>query len=167
MILSDKQRVIHILFDIGVIGKAGDGLLEIFGGGLLLFVNPQQLNWIARIATQHELSEDPNDVLARFLIRSLQQLSPATKVFAAVFLLWHGVVKVVLIWALLRKQWWAYPLAIVAFGLFLVYQMYRYLHTSSLWLLALSILDVFVIVLTWLEYKRLRTSHEFRRRSRL
>ena len=163
MKLSDKKRVIHILFDIGVIGKAVDGLLEIVGGGLLFFVNPAQLNWTVRVVTQHELSEDPHNFLARFLVRSVQQLSPATKVFAAVFLLWHGAVKVVLVWALLRKQWWAYPLAIVAFGLFLVYQIYRYLHTSSLWLLALSILDLFVIVLTWLEYKRLRTSHELRR----
>jgi len=40
--------------------------------------------------------------------------------------------------------------------LFLVYQIYRYSHTHSVWLLALSILDLFVIVLTWLEYQRLR-----------
>jgi uncharacterized membrane protein len=70
----------------------------------------------------------------------VQQLSTGTKVFAAVFLLWHGVIKVGLVWALLRKQWWAYPLAIVAFGLFLAYQVYRYFHTRSVWLLVLSIL---------------------------
>ena len=137
-------------------------MLEIAGGLLLYFVNHEQLNWIVRIVTQHELSEDPHDVLAVFFVRSMQQLSTGTKVFAAVFLLWHGAIKVGLVWALLRKQWWAYPLAIVAFGLFLAYQVYRYLHTRSVWLLVLSILDLFVIVVTWLEYKRLRTSHELR-----
>jgi len=164
MKLPDRNRVIHVLFDISVIGKALDGFLEIAGGFLLFSVNPEQLNWIVRIVTQHELSEDPHDVLAGFLVRSMQQLSAGARVFAAVFLLWHGAVKVALVWALLRKQWWAYPLAIVAFGLFLAYQLYRYLHTRSVWLLALSILDLFVIVVTWLEYKRLRTSHEFRGR---
>ena len=158
----DRKRLIHVFFDVSVIGKAVDGLLEIAGGLLLFFVKPEQLNWLVRVVTQHELSEDPHDVLARFLVRSVQQLSAGTKVFAGVFLLWHGVVKVLLVWALLRKQWWAYPLAIVAFGLFLAYQVYRYLHTRSVWLLVLSILDLFVIVVTWLEYKRLRTSHELR-----
>ena len=154
--------MIHLLFDISVIGKAVDGLLEIAGGLLLFFMNPEQLNWLVRAITQHELREDPHDVLAGFLVRSVQQLSTDTKVFASVFLLWHGAVKVGLVWALLRRQRWAYPLAIVGFGLFLAYQVYRYLHTRSVWLLALSILDVFVIVVTWLEYKRLRSSHEFR-----
>jgi uncharacterized membrane protein len=46
----------------------------------------------------------------------------------------------------------------VAFGLFLAYQVYSYSHTRSAWLLALSILDISVIVLTWLEYRRIRTS---------
>ena len=54
---------------------------------------------------------------------------------------------------------WAYPAAIGAFVLFLVYQLYRYTHTSSAWLLVLSVVDVCVIVITWLEYKRLRTVH--------
>jgi uncharacterized membrane protein len=81
-------------------------------------------------------------------------------------LLWHGVVKIGLVWALFRKYLWAYPIARVAFGLFLAYQVYRYSHTHSVWLLALSILDIFVIVLTWLEYKRLRSSQLFRRSSK-
>ena len=155
-----------MLFDISVIGKAVDGLLEIVGGFLLFVANPDQLNFLVRIVTQHELSEDPHDVLAGFFVRSVEQLSTGTKVFAAVFLLWHGAVKVGLVWALLRKQWWAYPLAITSFALFLAYQVYRYLHTRSVWLLALSILDLFVVVITWLEYKRLRNSHEFRTANR-
>ncbi len=62
----------------------------------------------------------------------------------------------------MRKRWWAYPIAILAFGLFLVYQLYRYTHTRSMWLMAMSVVDLFVIVITGLEYKRLRASHELR-----
>lgn len=155
---NDRDKTVHILFDISLIGKAVDGVLEVIGGAVLFFVNPGQINGMLRIFTQHELGEDPHDVLANILLHSAQHLTSGTKVFAAFFLLWHGVVKVGLVWALFRRHLWAYPVAILAFGLFLVYQVYRYSHSHSVWLLALSILDLFVIVLTWLEYHRLRIS---------
>jgi len=156
--LRDSNRTVHVLFDISLIGKAVDGVLEIVGGVVLFFVNPAQLSWMVRILTQHELSEDPHDMIAGLLLRSVQHLSTGTQVFAALFLLWHGVVKVGLVLALLRKQLWAYPTAIVAFGVFLAYQVYRYLHTRSVGLLVLSFLDLFVIAVTWLEYERLRAA---------
>ncbi len=156
MRIRSKEGTVHVLFDIGLIGKAVDGVLEIVGGGLLFLVNPGQINSLLRALTQHELSEDPHDVVAGLLLHSTQHLSSGTKAFAGLFLLWHGMVKVGLVWALLRKQRWAYPVAIVAFGLFLAYQLYRYAHTRSGWLMTLSVLDLFVIAITWLEYKRLR-----------
>ncbi|WP_428936704.1 DUF2127 domain-containing protein [Fontivita pretiosa] len=158
----DKNKVIHSLFEIGLIGKALDGMLEVVGGSLLFLVNPDQINGVLRILTEHELSEDPHDLIAGPLVRSARHLTTDTKVFAATFLLWHGAVKLALVWSLLRKRWWAYPIAIAAFGLFLAYQVYRFAYTRSTWLLALSLLDLFVIVITWLEYKRLRAAHELR-----
>ena len=154
----DKDKTIHLLFDISLWAKFVDGVLEIIGGVLLLLVNPDQINHIVRLLTQNELSEDPNDFVATHLFHAANHLSSGTKVFAAIFLLWHGVVKVALVWALLRKHLWAYPIAMIAFGLFVAYQIYRYAHTRSAWLLVLTALDVFVIVITWLEYNRLRRS---------
>ena len=151
-----KEKIIHIFFNIGIIAKGIDGVLEIFGGALLLFVNPDQVYRIIRILTQHELSEDPHDIIARYLLLSSEHLSVSAKTFGAVYLLWHGVVKVGLVTALLLKQRWAYPLAIIAFLIFLLYQLYRYSLTYSPELLVLSVIDVIVIALTWLEYKRLR-----------
>ncbi len=161
-ILINRNRTIHALFDVSLIGKAIDGALEVIGGVALFFVDPDQINQIIRILTQQELREDPRDVIAGLLLRSVQHLSADTKVFAALFLLWHGAVKVGLVIALRRRQQWAYPAAIAAFGIFLIYQVYRYSHTRSVWLLALSFLDLCVIIVTWLEYKRLRSLHDFR-----
>jgi uncharacterized membrane protein len=158
---SDTDKTVHLLFDISLIGKALDGVLEVIGGVVLFFVNAEQINGMLKVLTLHELSEDPHDFLANLFLHSVQHLSTGTKVFAAFFLLWHGLVKVGLVWALFRRHLWAYPIAILAFGLFLAYQIYRYSHTHSMWLLALSILDLFVILLTWLEYKRLRHSRQF------
>lgn len=156
-----RGRLVHLFFAVSVIGKGVDGVLEIVGGVLLFFVNPLRLQTLVRVLTQHELSEDPHDLVAHYLLNSTQHLASGVQVFAAVYLLWHGVVKVGLVTALLLKVRWAYPAAIVAFLLFIAYQLYRYSHTHAPALLALSALDAVVIVLTWLEYKRLRASRAF------
>jgi uncharacterized membrane protein len=158
---SRKQRLLHLFFKVSVIVKGIDGLLEIIGGVLLFFVNPAQLHHIVRVLTQHELVEDPHDVVANYLLKATQHLSSDVQIFIALYLLWHGAVKAGLVAALLLKKRWAYPVAIAAFLLFLIYQMYRYLLTYQIGLLLLSGLDIVVIVLTWLEYRRLRASHIF------
>jgi uncharacterized membrane protein len=103
---DNRDETIHPLSDIGLIGKAVDGVLEIIGGALLLFVDPGQINGLMRILTRRELSEDHHDIIANFFMHTVQHLTNAT----------------------------------LAFGLFLVYQLYRYSHTHSVWLLALPFL---------------------------
>lgn len=161
MAIRDGDKTIRLLFKVAVVGKAVDGVFEVIGGVMLFFVTPDQINWLLRILTQHELSEDPHDLLAGFVLHSEHHLSSNTKVFAAFFLLWHGVVKIGLVAGLLGRRLWAYPTAIIAFGVFLLYQLYRYSHTGSIWLLVLSILDVVLIGLTVAEYRRLRRSDDF------
>ncbi|MEJ2169845.1 MAG: DUF2127 domain-containing protein [Desulfobacterales bacterium] len=156
-----KGRVVHIVFIISIIAKGIDGVLEIAGGILLFFISPAQISRIMRFLTQHELSEDKHDVIARYLLNTAHHLSARAELFASIYLLWHGAVKVALVAALLLKQRWAYPAAIVAFLLFIAYQLYRYSHTHAFALIVLSAVDVFVIIMTWLEYKRLRASHFF------
>jgi len=113
------------------------------------------------VITLHELSEDPKDLVANYLLNSTRHLSSGTKTFAAIYLLWHGAVKVGLVAALLSRKRWAYPAAMAAFFLFLVYQIYRYSHTAAPALLVLSIIDILIIILTWLEYQRLTKHHGF------
>lgn len=153
-----SDKTVHLLFDIGLIGKAVDGMLEIIGGIVLFIVNPGQIDGLLRMLTLHELGTDRHDAVANLLLHAAQHLASGTQTFAAFFLLWHGAIKVGLVWALFLKYPWAYPVAIFAFTLFLAYQFYRYSHTHSIWLVGLSVLDLFVIAVTWLEYKRLRTA---------
>jgi uncharacterized membrane protein len=44
----------------------------------------------------------------------------------------------------------------IVFALFIMYQLYRFSFTHSVWLLVITILDMVVIWLTWREYKYLR-----------
>ncbi len=142
-------------FDVTLLAKAVDGVLEIAGSALLYGVRPERIGGLLRAATQHELIHGHHDVLLHLLNHAAGHVTAESQSFAALFLLWHGLVKVLLVWALLRRLLWAYPLALAAFALFLAYQLYRYLHTYSIWLLALSVLDLLVIVLTAAEYRRL------------
>jgi uncharacterized membrane protein len=161
-----KSPILHHFFNISIIAKGVDGVLETIGGLLLFFISPNQIHSFIQRLTQHELSADHSDIIAKYLLNSTSHLTKGTTTFAAIYLLWHGAVKIGLVAALLMKRRWAYPAAIAAFSIFLVYQLYRYTHTHSQGLIVLSILDVIVILLTWFEYKRLKTVHGFARSKR-
>lgn len=97
------------IFEIGIILKGLDGVLEVIGGLLLLAVTPATIDRMTVRLTQHELSEDPNDFIASHLLRYTHGLTGSAVTFAAAYLLAHGIVKIVLVAALLRNQAWATP----------------------------------------------------------
>ncbi len=151
-----QRSLVHIAFEISIFFKGLDGVLEIIGGLLLFFLKSETISRIVVALTLHELSEDRNDIIASYLVRLAHDVSASSQVFAGVYLLSHGVIKVFLVESLLRGRLWAYPTAIVFFALFIVYQMYRYYLQPSIGMIALSILDLIVIGLTWLEYRQLK-----------
>ena len=103
-----------------------------------------------------ELLKNPNDFVAGYFLQSALKFSVATKTFAAFYLLSHGVVKLLLVVALLRGKLWAYPASLVVLGLFILYQVYRYTLTHSLGLIALTVFDLVVIWLIFHEYRVIR-----------
>jgi uncharacterized membrane protein len=143
-------------FEIGIILKGLDGLFETIGGLLLLFVSPDQINHLVRTLTQHELTEDPHDWVASHLLHYSQSLTTGTVTFAAIYLLAHGLVKVVLVGALLRNKLWAYPWLIATLIAFIVYQTYQMIVKFSGGLLALTIFDIAITLLTWREWRKQR-----------
>jgi uncharacterized membrane protein len=128
-ISKNVRSKLHVAFEIGVVLKGLNGLIELIGG-ILLLIFPS----------------------------AIHRLSSHDKRFAAVYLLSHGIVKGVLVYGLLREQLWAFPWAIAVFIGFGIYQIVRYFSEPSVWLILLTVLDVFVIVLTWFEWQRVRGS---------
>jgi uncharacterized membrane protein len=147
-------------FRISIGLKGLDGMLEIVGGVVLLFVAPATLQSWARALTAHELAQDRHDFIATHLLHSTSQLSRSTTFFGAFYLLSHGVAKVVLVVAVLRNQLWAYPWMIALLGVFIVYQLYRLCIRFSVGLTLLTLFDMFVVWLTALEYRKRRHEHE-------
>jgi uncharacterized membrane protein len=148
-----SRQPMHRLFAVSVLIKGVDGVLETIGGILLMFVSPKALNSLVIFFIAHELSEHPDDWFATSLRHAVLNLSSDTKLFVSVYLVAHGLVKVFLVAGLLRKKLWAYPAALWFLGIFILYQLYRFSHTHSLGLLALSAFDLFVASLVWLEYR--------------
>jgi uncharacterized membrane protein len=143
----------HETFRVGITVKGIDGVLELIGGVLLWLVKPETMNHAVRFLFQHELSRDPNDFLARHALHATQTLEGENKVFAVLFLLSHGLIKIIIVTALWMDQLWAYPLALFVFSAFGVYQTYRWTHTHSFFLALLTIFDFLIVYLTWMEYR--------------
>lgn len=150
---GDRDTVVTGVFDIGVVIKGIDGVLEIAGGLLLLLVPLADVSRFLIWVTGKELSEDPKDFIATHLVHLAGTLSVSGYRLTIAYLLVHGFVKVFLVYMLLRRHLWAYPTAIAIFTAFGVYQVYQYSISHSLLLLALTVLDVAVIVLTAWEYR--------------
>jgi uncharacterized membrane protein len=144
-------------FRIGLLLKAADGVLEIVAGALLLIVSPSTIERIARRLTAHELSEDPHDRIAHFILQTTGHLSSGATAFAAIYLLIHGLSKVVLVALVLRDKLWAYPWLIALLGVFIAYQLYLLIFVRYSWsLTALTVFDVLLVWLTWREYQTKR-----------
>lgn len=153
-ILSD--RYIGIAFRVSLWFKAVFAATEIVGGIVAFFVTRQFLVQVANAITQGELREDPSDFLANYLRHAVHHFPLSTRYFTAIYLLSHGLIKLWLVVGLLRMRLWYYPTALVVFSLFVVYQLYRFIHTHSLALLFITAVDLVVIGLTWHEYRYLR-----------
>jgi uncharacterized membrane protein len=76
--------------------------------------------------------------------------------FAFLYLGSHGLVKLFIVVSLWKERLWSYPVAILFFAAFAVYQTYRYTLDPSPGWVVLTALDGIVILLTWLEYLRVR-----------
>jgi uncharacterized membrane protein len=152
--------LLHRSFQIGITIKGIDGVFEAIGGILLWFVKPAALNSFVRTICLHELSRDPHDFIAAQVMHMSERLAAADPLFASLYLLSHGIVKIALVVAMWFNQLWAYSATIVVFGAFTAYEFYRFIHRHSNVLGVLSVLDAVVVLLTWREYLRQRAEHQ-------
>ncbi|MEO9079362.1 MAG: DUF2127 domain-containing protein [Rhodanobacter sp.] len=148
------RMLYHRAFDVGIVLKGLDGLVELVSGGILLLTARPALLGIAHWLTRQELIEDPDDFFANHLLLLTQKLSIGSWHFAGAYLLGHGLVKLGLVLALWRGARWAYPTAMAFLSAFIVYQCYRWLHHASLFLALLTLLDAVIVLLIGIEWHR-------------
>lgn len=140
-------------FRIGITLKGIDGLLESAAGAMLL-VNPGVLRNLSLTMSMwtygHFHFHHTHKIVGG---RVADQLAATDPIFASLYLLSHGLVKIVLAAALWMNRLWAYPAAIFVFASFAVYQIFRLERVYSIALLLLTISDLVIIWLTLLEYR--------------
>jgi len=155
---QQRTRIANQAFALALAIKGIDGALELIGGLILFVVPPSAISLIFRSLTQHELSEDPHDVIAIHVRAAAEQLAGSASVrrFGVLYLIGHGVIKLVLVGALVRRIRPAYPVAIVFLGSFIVYELYRSVLGHSIALLLFAALDTGITTMVVREYLELR-----------
>lgn len=157
-----QERSLHDVFLVSIWIKALVGLGQVVSGTMLLLVKQETLAAFVVRATTPELVEDPNDWFATLLQTSAHDWAGGTQWFVSMYLVVHGLIKIALVAGLLRRKMWSYPVSMWVLGAFIVYQLYRYTVTHSVWLLLLTALDAVVVALIHHEYQR-RKLHGFDR----
>lgn len=156
--LHARVSYMHIkldqVFRISIYLKALEALFEVVGGIILFFITPHFINHWGSVLTRGELSEDPNNFISNFLSHNIHHLSSISTTYAAIYLLTHGIIKLVALGAVLKDKFWGYPLLLVVLAVFIIYQSIQLVHNVTLGLLVLNIFDAFVVVLTVIEWRK-------------
>ena len=149
-----EARRLRRWFDIGAWFKGIEGAIEIVTGAWVA-LDPAALGTLLVRLAAKDLLHDPHDRIASTL-RHLASTLDGNVSFPAMYLIAHGVVKVLLAIGLLRDYKAAYPAAIVTLGALATYQLYRYTHTHAVVLPVLAALDLAIAWLVWREGRQRR-----------
>ncbi len=150
-----QHPLFNIIYDIGIIIKGIDGLAELIAG-LALLISPNLVHMLLSGVVGHTIHHGHTfRLIGEYVGRLDAQLAASGLTFLILFLISHGVVKVVLVGCLLKKIVKAYPYALAVLGAFLIYQVYVLIREPGIGMALFSILDAVIIWLVWREYKML------------
>ena len=153
---ATRRPVFERWYTVVVAVKGLDGAVELLAGLLLLVVpGPTE---VALFAMAGELGEDPSPlrIAAAHSVATAGAHLPGQALPLGLFLLVHGVVKLLTVWALLRRALRWYPFATAAVAVLLVVQVVGLVRSPTAGGWVLTALDVAVLVLVVLEWVRLR-----------
>lgn len=151
-----KEKEFINLFKISIFLKGINAVAELLGGLTVFFVSKAFLVTFILNLFQNELSDDPRDFMALFIVNSAASLSVSSQYFFGIYLILHGLVKIFLIINLFGKKLWAYPATIIVFSIFIIYQIYEFYLTHSIWIIGFTLFDILIVLLAGHEYGVLR-----------
>lgn len=155
--VAHKPTTTDKLFRIAIALKGLDGGIQVIGAIVLAVIPPAVIGGFAHAIVTRDLLGDQDGTLATHLTKAAAGFTGGdTRVFAILYLLLHGIVKLALVIAMLKKILPAYPVAAVVLAGFVVYELWRAVHTHSIALPFFAALDIVIIVLVLREYRQLR-----------
>lgn len=141
----------------GLILKGVDGLLELLGGIFLLVTPLSVFNSLTSWILHSELGENPHNFFASHILHATEHLATSHNWFLIAFFLLHGIVKIILVVALFKGKMCAYSFALIALGLFCIYEIYKVIVSMSVFTAFLTLIDIAIIWLIWREWRRVKT----------
>lgn len=151
-------KTFQLVYKVGIGVKGFDGLVELVAG-LVLWLSPglvaSMLASIGNRAATHQGAI--YSYVGHFATQYGRELKDKGALFLIIFLISHGVIKLILVYALLKEIIWAYPYALVTLIGFLIYQIYVLITAPTIGMFVLAVLDVAIIWLVWQEYRELKS----------
>lgn len=131
------------------------GAIRVFlGYKLLSFVGIPAVDAYQRLF-RHELLQDPDDAFLRLIGHTLGIHGFTITYFIAGYLLFWGMMDIVLSISMLRHYLWAFSVSLAVMLLFIVYEIFRLSHTHSHTLFGFILVDAFIVFLIYSERGRL------------
>ncbi len=137
-------------FYFGIILKAVGGAAELASAAVIGLISLGTFeNWIKP--------------LERLGFHTTEELAGGAKQYVFFYLLSHGLIRVGLAYCLLKEYLWAYPLALLVLGGFIVYQIILLIQGFSIGLLGLMLFNFVILGLTFYEWRKLRAGGHLHR----
>ncbi len=148
------KKHFSVIYKTSLLLKGLTGILELFSGIVVLSVSKAHIITSVLNLLQNEISNDPKDFLANFIVNSAAAFSVSSQYLIAFYLIFHGIIKIFIIINILRQKLWAYPVGIVFFSLFIFYYIYKmyFSHVYSSLLILSMVLDIFILIFVIIDY---------------
>ena len=159
MLLShhEDKSFVHRAFWISLFIKGLDGALQLLGGLAVIFLEPGTLGNAYRWLTRFLFGKhDGNNPEADFIRVTAHSFHISVAVLVAIYLLVNGIIKVLLVYGLLKEKLWVFPAACAGFGIMFSLELYR-LSVHFYWgIFILMCISVFVITMVILEWRKVK-----------
>lgn len=149
LITDQEERTVYQFFFWSVVLKGAISVAEIVAGIALFFIPPRFIVAAGNLL----LSAFPSGTITDSVEAEIAKYTAGTVTFVALYLLSRGLIKAVLVFALLKNKLWAYPWSLLVLAGFVVYQTYQIWKDHSLIVVAVTLFDLVVMYFIWREWR--------------
>ena len=153
VLVPGESTSLHRAFLIRLWLKGLGGLTELLGALALLLIPVNVFKDLGQSLSSMFLNANPENAFGLAILKYTQSLDGHSTLLGAIYLVTHGAVKVVLVYALFRNRMWAYPMMLAALVIFVTLQTVDLFNEFTWGVFALTIFDIFMIWITNREWQ--------------
>ena len=154
------NSIAHLAYLVTIAIKGIDGAIETILGLVIWVSGAARFHTFLLQYTAPELVEAPSGSFTQLLRSGAAQLMDSSVGFVVLYLLAHGVLKVVLALVLLTGGGrWVYPVATLILTGFIGFMSWHLAEQWSNWVLTFVLFDLFTLLLVLNEWRNEKTHH--------